>query len=135
MRALAGRVREDPNDVEALVILARKLLRSQAFEEAQVLNQRALTVAPDNLDAQVNAAVLTSARGATAEALKELDGILEKNPQHAPAWFFRGMMGMQSGNQELAMQSWQKFVDVAPEGPQKQRIQGFLSGRGLQMPR
>jgi cytochrome c-type biogenesis protein CcmH/NrfG len=134
MQALAERLQKDEKDVEALVRLAHKLLQGQALSEAHMLNERALSFAPDNVEALVHKAVLRNAMGDSENALRELDALLAKNPTMAEGWFFRGMIGMSTGKPELAKESWQKFVAVAPDGPQKERIRGFLDGKGLQMP-
>lgn len=135
MVRMAERLQKDPKDIEALVLLGHRFLRAQMMDEADVATRRALELDPNHAEAQVHAAALHSAQGDQQAALATLDRVTEKNPQLAEAWFFRGMIGMQSGNTELAQSSWRKFVEIAPDGPQKDRIRGFLAGEGLQMPR
>lgn len=134
-QALVDRIRANPKDVDAMVALTRILLRDQRLDDAAQLNAQVLALAPDNVDARVQGALLTSARGDAAGAAAELDALLEAHPTHAPGWLYRGMLAMQAGNSERVRQSWEKFVEVAPDGPQKERIRGFLQGKGLQMPR
>jgi len=124
----------DGSDLAALLRQAHELLRSQRIAEADALTRQALALDPNNTEARVHAAVIKSAGGDLVNALAMLDGVLQDDPKQAEAWFFRGMMGMRSGNTELAHASWRKFVDVAPDGPQKERIRGFLAGEGMQMP-
>ncbi|MEZ4270238.1 MAG: hypothetical protein R3C68_02010 [Myxococcota bacterium] len=135
-KELETRIRQDPNDIAALSELTQLLMRAQAIEEAKVVNERILSLDAENTQARVYAAVIRSAEpGQLDAALGDLDALLKKHPDFADAWFFRGMMGMRSGNTELAQESWRKFVAVAPESPRRQRIEGFLKGEGLQMPR
>jgi tetratricopeptide (TPR) repeat protein len=134
MRALAERLKTNENDVDALVRLGHKLLQAQALQEAMLVTEKALSVAPENEEAKVHRAVLRNAIGDPDGALRDLDALLGKTPGLAEAWFFRGMIGMSNNRPELAQESWTKFVAVAPDGPQKERIRGFLEGKGLQMP-
>ncbi len=117
-----------------MVRLSRILLRQQMFDEATVVVERAKSIAPHDPEVAVSEAVLLSATGNTDQALSALNAILKDHPNIADAWFFRGMIGMQSQNPALAQESWRKFVEVAPPGPRRDRIQGFLDGEGLKMP-
>jgi cytochrome c-type biogenesis protein CcmH/NrfG len=124
----------DPNNVDAVVRLTRRLLALQMLNEAAASNEHALKLDPKHPEARVHAAVLQSARGNTEEALRSLNGILQQHPTLAEGWFFRGMLGMMTNKPDLARESWTQYVAVAPDGPRKQRIQSFLDGNGLQGP-
>ena len=41
---------------------------------------------------------------------------------------------MQSGKAERMQESFERYVDVAPDGPKKERIKRMLAGGGIQMP-
>jgi cytochrome c-type biogenesis protein CcmH/NrfG len=125
--ALVAHLRASPSDLEALVRLGHLVLRGQMLDEARMLTDRALQLAPDNLEARVHDAVLIASRDPGA-GLKKLDAVLEKAPELSEAWLFRGMLGMQSGNQELMRESFTQFVAHAPEGPQRERIRAMLQG-------
>jgi cytochrome c-type biogenesis protein CcmH/NrfG len=134
MTRLAAKLEQTPDDVETLVQLGHLLLKAQAMREAHLLTERALQLDPGNVEARVHRAVVTSAMD-PHKGTEALDAVLKDAPAFAEGWFFRGMLAMQGGDPEGAKGYWERFVAAAPDGPQKERIRGFLAGDGLQMPR
>lgn len=134
MQELVQHLKKHPADVDKLVELGRLLLKAQMFKQAEVVTDRALQLDPENTLARVHAALLEGARGDTERALQKLGSIVEAHPDVADAWFFRGMLAMQAGRQELMRESWQQFVELAPESPRSERIRAMLDGSGPQRP-
>ncbi|MEE2962115.1 MAG: tetratricopeptide repeat protein [Myxococcota bacterium] len=120
-------LKQNPNDVDAMVKLTRTLLLQQMFSEAQALNQRALEINPEHVGAKIQAAVLLGAQGDTEGALNALVVIGEAHPDAHDTWFFQGMLKMQSGDKEGMKISFRKFVETAPKSPRRDRIQQMLS--------
>lgn len=127
LQALVAKLEQDPSDIVSLLALTKKILRAQMYDEAAELVRRVLALEPKNAEARVYEATLKAARGDAAGAMSQLDEVVREAPQLAEAWFFRGMLGMQSGDQARMRESFEKFVAVAPDGPQKERVRAMLS--------
>jgi cytochrome c-type biogenesis protein CcmH/NrfG len=128
LQQLQDRITQNPNDLEALQRLSHRLLKAMMLEEAKVLNQRALKVAPEDPESLVHAAVIQSGTGDAPGGMKALEEVLVKHPAFAEGWFFKGMLHMQAGDSVQMRRSFEKFVEHAPEGAQKERIKGMLAG-------
>lgn len=124
--ALQEQLLANPDDVPCLLELAHMLLRVQMLEEAQVLNDRALKLDSRSLEGLTHAAVLAAGHGDQAAAHAGLKDVLRVDPGFAEAWFFRGMLSMQSGDTATMQESLSQFVRYAPDGPQKERVRAML---------
>lgn len=134
MAELLDTLQKDPTNVEAMVELARLLLRAQMLNEASLVTERALQFEPENLGALTYAAVIKSGRGDGEGGFLGLEDVLGKDPTFHQAWFFKGMLSMQAGNTEQMKESFGKFIEFAPDSPRKERIKKMLAGGGIQMP-
>ncbi len=129
-----AKLKENPKDLDTMAKLVKRLLRTQMFKEAAILIERARAVDAERVDFQVYEAVLKSANGDQEGADQALDALVSAYPDAEEAWFFRGMLAMQSGKAERMQESFERYVDVAPDGPKKERIKRMLAGGGIQMP-
>lgn len=128
IRDLLARVQNNPKDVEAMLGLVKRLLREQMFDEADRLLGHIKELDPTNATARVYSAVTLAARGSDEQATRELDTVTKEHPDIADGWFFRGMLAMQGGDNERMRDSFEHFMAVAPPGPQRDSIRGFLQG-------
>ena len=126
LASLRARIEADPNDGEALLRVAHLALRAQQFAEAEAFNRRAMAVLPRSLEGRTHLAVLKAKDGDTQAALSGLHEVVQEDPGFAEAWFFRGMLGMQSGDMDTMREAFGQFVVVAPDGPQKERVRAML---------
>ncbi len=126
IQRLLAALEKDPNDRAAMNALTRRLLFSQQFAEAQELNARVLKLDPTDVEGRTYAAVLMSASGKQQGAAEALDTITSEHPDFADAWFFRGMIAMQSGDSGKTLEVWARFVEVAPPSPRRYRIEQML---------
>ena len=124
--ALKAALAKNPDDVAALVRLAHLALQAQEIGQADALTERALRLQPDQVEAQVHAAVVRAGKGEAAEGMAALEKVLAAHAEFAEGWFFRGMLSMQAGNMDAMRESFGQFVKVAPDGPQKERIRAML---------
>jgi len=134
IRPLIEKLHQNPDDIPTLVQLSKMFLKQQQIEPVEMLVTRILALEPANLDGLTYQAMLKAAKGDTKGALDGLNDVIKRDEKFPQAYFFRGMLSMRSGDSETMKASWEKFVEVAPDGPQKERIKGFLKGEGLQMP-
>ncbi|MEL6338472.1 MAG: hypothetical protein AAFP04_03335 [Myxococcota bacterium] len=126
VQKLLDALEKNPNDRTAMNALTRRLLFSQQFAEAQQLNARVLKIDPTDVEGRTYAAVLMSASGKQQGAAEALDAITSEHPDFADAWFFRGMVAMQSGDSGKTQEVWARFVEVAPPSPRRNRIEQML---------
>ncbi len=127
VQGLIATLKQSPGDVAATVRLGHLLVAGRMFEEARVLTDRALQLDPTNPEALAHAAALRSVQDREG-GLAQLDALVRKDPKLAEAWLFRGMIGLQSGNTALMQESFQKFLAVAPEGPEREHVRSILAG-------
>lgn len=127
MKSLAEQIKSDPDDVDKLLRFAHMLLRAQMLEEARTINDRALRLRPNDLEALTHAAVLSASAGDTASSDIGLDMVLKKDPSFIEAWFFRGMLAMQRGDTARVEASFTAYLKHAPPGAQRERIAGMLA--------
>ncbi len=132
---LKALIEKEPTNVAALVELGHLYLRVQNIPMAKVVTDKALELAPDNLEALTHAAVVKSGMGDQAGGLAGLDAVVAKEPSFYKAWFFRGMLSMQAGKGAQMKESFEAYIEHAPDSPRKERIKKMLAGGGIQMPR
>lgn len=135
VQELLAKLKANPQDVDSMARLGRILLFQQLHHEAQMVTERALQIAPDHLGAQINQAMVTAGKGDAAGALTQLNTIIEQDEKSYDAWFFKGMLSMQNGDNEGMQKSFTQFVSLAPDSPRKDRIKKMLAGGAMQMPK
>ncbi len=129
IQEMMDRVEKDPNDIEAMNYLTGRLVLGGAMPEAQRLNTRVLEIDPKNVQGKTWAAMIESAKGDVAAAVSALEAIIKEHDEDAPdAYFFRGMLAMQGGDQPTMKKYWSRFVEVAPPSPRRDRIAQMLQG-------
>lgn len=123
---LIGKLRENPSDLKSMVRLSRVLLTRQMFGEAEVIVNRALALDPGNLGALTSQAMIIASRGDVAGAKNALTSVLKKDKAYADAWFFRGMLAMQAGENDEMKAFMTEFVRYAEPSPRRERFVSML---------
>ena len=126
IESLIGQLRTDPTNLKAMVRLSRVLLTRQMFSEAEVVVQRALAIDSENLGALTSQAMIIASRGDIDGAKGALVSVLKKNKSYADAWFFRGMLAMQAGDNEQMRAFMTEFVRYAEPSPRRERFVSML---------
>ena len=126
IESLIGQLRTDPTNLKAMVRLSRVLLTRQMFSEAEVVVQRALAIDSENLGALTSQAMIIASRGDIDGAKGALVSVLKKNKGYADAWFFRGMLAMQAGDNEQMRAFMTEFVRYAEPSPRRERFVSML---------
>jgi cytochrome c-type biogenesis protein CcmH len=85
------RLEKDPEDVDALVFLTRRAIFDEDMPTAMNLFMRAETLAPDNPALPVYASALAIMVGMPDRAFARLDPILEADPTHVEALWWKGV--------------------------------------------
>lgn len=127
---LIGQLRENPSDLQAMIRLSRVLLARQMFGEAEVVIKRALALDPQNLGALTSQAMIIASQGDVDGAKNALTSVLKQDKRYADAWFFRGMLAMQAGQNDEMKAFMTEFVRYAEPSPRRER---FVSMLGLDL--
>jgi len=107
---------KNPNDLEANIGLGNLEFDSGQWSKAIDAYTRALKVDPKNADVRVDRAVAYHSTGANDVAKVELTRVTKEHPDHKNAWLNLGVVASQLGERSLALQAWQRYLELAPSG-------------------
>jgi tetratricopeptide (TPR) repeat protein len=115
----------DPQDVQVLLRLSQLYRQQRAFDKARDASQRARKLDPENLEIRYNDVNLMDAEGKTAEAITELQGILETTaskeygpPERSNRVIFLERLGLlyrSSDQPEKAAESFRAIGQLDPD--------------------
>lgn len=116
LKELEDRVAQNPNDPEALVVLARSYVEMGRYADGSRTYEALVKIVPDEpiLWADyADALAMThgSLRGAPTELLKRA---LELDPNHLKALALSGSAAMERGDYPAAITHWQKLLHLLP---------------------
>ena len=112
------RLKQDPDDIEALVFLANANFDIQRFETAEKLYLRALEVDPDNVHIRTDLASAYRNLGNSAKAVETLRGALKINPNHEVALYNLGVILLNDrGDPRGAADAWERLIRINPNDP------------------
>lgn len=139
---LAQRLREQPDNLEGWVLLARAYARMQRFQEAANAYKQARRLAGDQPDLLIDYAdMLVSASGGkfSDEIGQLLQTALQQKPDNIKGLWLMGHWKYQRGDNRGAIENWQQVAQQLPPGNEedaaaiKQQIQlarARMSGEG-----
>jgi hypothetical protein len=111
---LRGRIARNPSDLSALVSLAQLYFDAGKFQQALPYYRRALALDPANPDTRTDYATVLHATGQDLAALEQLSEVLKERPDFPAALFNRGVVDAAVGRRTDAVDSFQRFIKVAP---------------------
>lgn len=97
-----ARLLEDPEDLEALKFLTRRAIFDGDMGSAMTLLRRAEELAPEDADLPVYASALAIMVGMPERAFNRLDPILEAEPTHVEALWWKGVAFASMGRYDEA---------------------------------
>ncbi len=130
LNSLRDRIAQNPNDLQALVGLATLYFDAQKFDQAVPYYRRALAIDPDNQDTRTDYATALHATGHDLEALGELQKVLAKQPNFAPALFNEGIVASTIGRRSQAIDAFKRFLAVSPKDPKADEARAALKNLG-----
>ena len=132
---LAARLEQAPDDLEGWRMLARSYQALDRPREALSAYERALELAPDDVDLLVNAA---EAQGYAAgnrmdgEVRGRIERALTLNPSHQKALWLGGLAALQAEEKELAKARLDQLLAMQPaDSPQTQALRKLMQDAGL----
>lgn len=123
----------NPNDLQALNGLTDFEIRTQNWDAAQGYNDRALAVKANDPEARTWRALLRYRAGSYPEAIGALDGVIADSPGYGRAHQFRGIVHLQMGEFEPAMERFERAMALADDERTKMGLRQLMAEarRGL----
>lgn len=119
---LAERLKENPNDAEGWLRLARAREVLGESDAARDALRQAVAVAPQRVDARLALAfnlaggAVTSRDPLPREAVLEFGKVLDRVPDHPQALWFVGRGAYESGDKAAAAAAWNRLLAQLPPG-------------------
>ena len=116
---LEAHIKQQPNDIEALVLLARSNMQLGQFAKAQQNFAAAIKIQPDNSNLMIDYAE-SLFRGTPPDQLNPdakqwIEKALVLEPNNQRALFFQGILFMQAKQPEQAATVWEKLLPQLDE--------------------
>ena len=130
MRAVADRCADaigaDADNAGAYRVRAAALSDLGEFDAAGADAQRAVELAPDDMDARLQLALQLMLSRDHEAAIEHLQAILERYPEHVTALVQLGRAYMGLDRYDEALQCWEEAARVAPDQAQPHQMRAFL---------
>jgi len=110
-------LKEDPNNVTAIRLLAELGIKIGVYVDAERLLERCLELAPDFRLARLNYANVLGKREKLAEALDQVDRLLEKEPENPAYLAQRAAILVRMGDFERALPCYEFLLTRFPARP------------------
>jgi tetratricopeptide (TPR) repeat protein len=108
---------DEPSSIAAVGPLCVAYHADMFFDEAEHCYQLATALAPDDWRWTYYRAVIQSERGGGQALVDNLRQVVERAPQHGPAWLRLGEAAFKAGRYDEAAAAWQKARDVPAASP------------------
>jgi len=117
-----------PEILQGMLQAARASLFAGRYGEAIAAYQAVLKRDPRNVDALTHLGLIVAIGGHGDTALETFDKALAIDPNYPPALLYRGQV-LDEVRHDVpgAIASWEKFVAVAPEGEDKERVTKMIA--------
>jgi tetratricopeptide (TPR) repeat protein len=106
--------------------LARIAIEQKDLEGAEALINQAAESDADNADIPFNRGLIKASRKQYADSVKDLEAAIQKNPDNAYAHYYAGLSYNALKRPDKMIEHFQKFVKLAPDAPEKARVQSIL---------
>ena len=128
-------VRQQPDNLEARVLLAKSMMQLGRFDAAQTYYSEALKLQPDNANLMVDYAESLFRAGkpgqANAEAPQWIDKALQTDPLNQRALFFKGILLMQADEPAQAATVWEQLLPQLDESTAQALVPQINQARQL----
>jgi tetratricopeptide (TPR) repeat protein len=125
-----------PDYAEAYNGLANMYNATRKFDEAAAASAKAMELGGagaaaaggggGNADAMFNQGVILWNAGKVADAKKQFEGAIAANPNHAESHYQLGMVLVNENNLTAAATEFEKYLQLAPTGPNAATAKGIL---------
>ncbi|MFN8108901.1 MAG: tetratricopeptide repeat protein [Thermoleophilia bacterium] len=112
-----SQVKKTPNDATALSDLSAALLADKKTDESITTAQKAVALAPRDFTATQQLVNALTTTGRNTDAINALQKFTLRNPKVADAFLQQGQLAEQQGSTLLARLSYQRYLELVPDGP------------------
>lgn len=120
-------LRQDPNNVDAMVFLALAYLqKDQHIEDAEALLRRATQAAPDHVTAWLNLGSILARRNKRPEALEAYRTATRIEPSHPGAWSLLANCHAHLGQTDAAKHAFERAIKLQPDHANTQMGYGHV---------
>ncbi|MBI2202594.1 MAG: tetratricopeptide repeat protein [Candidatus Rokubacteria bacterium] len=117
-----------PEVLKGMLDAARQALFAGQYGTAIQAYQAVLKREANNVDAMTHLALIVAIGGHADTALETFDRALAIDPNYPPAHLYRGQVLMDAKNDAAgAIRSWEKFLQVAPPGEDRDRVTKLIA--------
>lgn len=117
---------ENPEDVQALQLIADLLSREGKEEEAQQYLDQIPEGETLPADMLLNQGIRFYNQQKLDQALKNFERVINQDPDLPDTYYYRGLVHLNRGNSEQAKADFKKLLELAPEGQYASDAQQFL---------
>jgi cytochrome c-type biogenesis protein CcmH len=116
LKSLEEKVAQNPNDPEALVVLARSYVDLGRYADGSRIYESLVKIIPDEpiLWADYADALAMTHNSLLGAPTKLLERALELDPNHAKALALSGSAAMERGDYQVAVRYWEKLLKLLP---------------------
>lgn len=104
-------------EYETLLNIGAAYTFVHAYEDARITITRAIEMNPDDPRAHLSLALIIFSEEQPDQALRLYDELVANFPDFGPAHFNRGFVLMRTGDREGAIEAFQTYLRLEPEGP------------------
>lgn len=116
LKSLEEKVTQNPNDPEALVVLARAYVELERYADGSRIYASLVKIIPDEpiLWADYADALAMTHNSLLGGPTKLLERALELNPNHEKSLYLSGTAAMERGDYQAAVRHWEKLLKLLP---------------------
>jgi tetratricopeptide (TPR) repeat protein len=115
-----------PETLAGMLRAARQALAEGQYAQAIAAYQAVLKRDPRNVDALTHLGLIVAIGGHRDEALATLERAIGIDAGYAPAHLYRGQLLLEGGDAAGAIRAWERFVALAPPGPERERGRSLI---------
>jgi tetratricopeptide (TPR) repeat protein len=125
---LEAAAREDPSNIKAYIYLGIAYHQLKLYDKSLAVYQTALPMAGENAASiAYNMGNVYFEKGDFKSAGDYYGRALENDPMMASAYLNRANSGIKSGDKSGAVQDYQAYIALAPDSPQRAKIEALIA--------
>lgn len=113
----------EPNDVNALILLANSFKDLEIYEQAINVYKKIISIQSDNYLAYYNLGLLYEQNKKHEEAQNYLLKSIEINEKYSPAYYALGLSFLAVNNPDKAKELFEQYLQLDPNGEYKDKIE------------
>jgi cytochrome c-type biogenesis protein CcmH len=114
---LAARLKQNPNDAQGWLMLARSYMMQERFSDAASAYEHLTTLNPKDANAWADyaeALALANSQNLAGKPTEAVDRALQIDPKHQKALDLAGSAAFQAGDYKKAIDYWERLLKILP---------------------